>query len=133
MDHSDGDRRVKIVHDLIPPEWDKVPLSLAHELREFLKSIVDEGTNIDSGGGDGVTLLGRGGGLNRAFNRCCWHGRGGFLRLVEHVEGESGDGCQQNKAGQHKGAALAAVFVDGRLEFRRDRGRPSSITSSKPS
>ena len=54
MDHSDGDKRVKMVHDLIPDDWDRGPLGLAHELREFLKSIVDEGTNIDSGGGDGI-------------------------------------------------------------------------------
>ena len=57
MDHGDGDKRVKTVHDLIPPDWDKGPISLAHELREFLKSVVDEGTNIDSGGGDGVADL----------------------------------------------------------------------------
>ena len=57
MDHSDADKRVKMVHDLIPADWDKGPLSLAHELREFLKSIVDEGTNIDSGGGDGTADL----------------------------------------------------------------------------
>jgi len=57
MDHSEGDKRVRIVHDLIPADWNKVPLSLAHELREFLKSVVDEGTNIDSGGGDGVADL----------------------------------------------------------------------------
>jgi hypothetical protein len=54
MDHEEGDKRVQIVHDLIPPEWDKGPLSLAHELRQMLKGIVDEGTNIDSGGGDGM-------------------------------------------------------------------------------
>ena len=57
MDHSDGDKRVKMVHDLIPDDWDRGPLGLAHELREFLKSIVDEGTNIDSGGGDGIADL----------------------------------------------------------------------------
>lgn len=57
MDHGDADKRVKIIHDLVPPEWDKAPLSLAHELREFLKSVVDEGTGIDSGGGDGIADL----------------------------------------------------------------------------
>jgi hypothetical protein len=57
MDHSEGDKRVRIVHDLVPRDWVRGPLSLAHELREFLKSVVDEGTNIDSGGGDGVADL----------------------------------------------------------------------------
>lgn len=57
MNKDDGDRRVKIVHDMIPSEWDKGPISLAHELRTMLKSIVDAGTNIDSGGGDGIADL----------------------------------------------------------------------------
>jgi hypothetical protein len=30
---------------------------LSTEIRNFLKSIVDEGTNIDSGGGDGIADL----------------------------------------------------------------------------
>lgn len=55
--HEQGDKQVKIVHDLIPPEWDKGPLSLAHEIRQFLKSVADEGTSIDSGGGDGCADL----------------------------------------------------------------------------
>ena len=55
--HEEADKRVKIVHDLIPPEWDKGPLSLAHELRQFLKSVADEGTSIDSGGMDGAADL----------------------------------------------------------------------------
>lgn len=55
--HKQGDKQVKIIHDLIPIEWDKGPLSLAHELRELLKPIVDENTGIDSGGGDGIADL----------------------------------------------------------------------------
>lgn len=56
-DRDPSDKRVQQVHDLIPPEWDKGPLSLAHELRTMLKSVVDAGTNIDSGGGDGIADL----------------------------------------------------------------------------
>ncbi len=57
MSEDAGDKRVRIVHDMIPPEWDRGPISLAHELRTMLKPIVDEGTNIDSGGGDGIADL----------------------------------------------------------------------------
>lgn len=57
MSHEEADKRVKIIHDIVPAAWDKRPLSLAHEIREFLKSVVDEGTNIDSGGGDGFADL----------------------------------------------------------------------------
>ena len=55
--HEQGDKRVKIVHDMIPEHWDKGPLSLAHELRNLLKPVVDENTSIDSGGGDGMADL----------------------------------------------------------------------------
>ena len=55
--HKDGDRRVRKLHDYIPSDWNKNPLSLAHELREFLKSVVDAGTSIDIGGGDGCAHL----------------------------------------------------------------------------
>lgn len=55
--HERGDKQVRIIHDLIPSDWDKRPISLAHELRNLLKSIADEGTNIDSGGGDGMADL----------------------------------------------------------------------------
>lgn len=51
--HELGDKQVRIVHDLVPADWDNGPLSLAHELRNMLKSVVDQGTGIDSGGGDG--------------------------------------------------------------------------------
>jgi hypothetical protein len=55
--HEAADRRVRKLHDYIPAEWNRNPLSLAHELREFLKSVVDAGTSIDSGGGDGCADL----------------------------------------------------------------------------
>lgn len=55
--HEEGDKHVKIVHELVPADWDKGPLSLAHEIRNLLKSVVDDGTSIDSGGGDGVADL----------------------------------------------------------------------------
>ncbi len=55
--YEEDDKRVRIVHDLIPSSWDKGPLILAHELRQMLKSIVDVGTGIDSGGGDGLADL----------------------------------------------------------------------------
>ena len=55
--NDEGDKRVKIVHNIIPADWDVGPISLAHELRQMLKAIVDEGTSIDSGGGDGLADL----------------------------------------------------------------------------
>ncbi len=57
MAEDEGDKRARMVHGLIPSGWDKGPISLAHELRQMLKSIVDAGTNIDSGGGDGIADL----------------------------------------------------------------------------
>lgn len=52
-----SDDRARTIHDLIPPDWDQGPLSLAHELRQMLAGIVDAGTGIDSGGGDGTADL----------------------------------------------------------------------------
>lgn len=57
MAEDEEDKRVRIIHDLVPADWDQGPLSLAHELRQMLKSVVDAGTNIDSGGGDGIADL----------------------------------------------------------------------------
>lgn len=57
MNDDAGDERVRKVMDLIPSDWDKGPMVLSTEIRNFLKSIVDEGTSIDSGGGDGVADL----------------------------------------------------------------------------
>lgn len=56
MTMEDGDRLVRKLHDHIA-NWNKNPLSLAHELQEFLKSVVDAGTYIDSGFGDGCADL----------------------------------------------------------------------------
>lgn len=55
--HDHGDKQVRIVHDIFPSGWDAGPLSLAHEIRQLLKSVADEGTGIDSGGGDGCADL----------------------------------------------------------------------------
>jgi hypothetical protein len=52
-----GDERVRKMMDLIPEDWDKGPMVLSTELRTFLKTLVDEGTNIDSGGGNGLADL----------------------------------------------------------------------------
>jgi len=54
---EEGDKRVRMVHELVPSDWDARPLVLAHELRELLKNVVDEGTAIDSGCGDGIADL----------------------------------------------------------------------------
>lgn len=50
---SEDAKRVAHMMQLIPEHWDKAPLILAHEIRAFLMSVKDEGTGIDSGGGDG--------------------------------------------------------------------------------
>lgn len=47
------EKRAKAMLDIVPAEWDNVPISLIHELRERLETIVDADTSIDSGGGDG--------------------------------------------------------------------------------
>lgn len=54
---DDSDKRHTIMHGMIPAEWDRKPAGIASEIREFLKSIKDEGTNIDSGGMDGCADL----------------------------------------------------------------------------
>jgi hypothetical protein len=56
-DHEAGDELVRKVMDLVPPDWDSGPMVLSTEIRNFLKSIADEGTDIDSGGGDGIADL----------------------------------------------------------------------------
>jgi hypothetical protein len=50
---SDREKATRWLHDVIPPEWDRKPLSIAHEIRTFLDSVKDQGTEIDSGT-DGV-------------------------------------------------------------------------------
>ena len=54
MSDEPSDRRVRTLIDIIPAHWDRKPLGLAHEIRGFLMSIRDEGSSIDSGGGDGT-------------------------------------------------------------------------------
>lgn len=55
-DAKSDDRHTKVA-DIMPKEWDRKPFSLAGELRTYLKTIRDEGTHIDSGGGDGSADL----------------------------------------------------------------------------
>lgn len=50
---SESDKRKRIVADLRPTDWDVVPAIVAGEIGELLKTIVDQGTNIDSGYGNG--------------------------------------------------------------------------------
>jgi len=49
---DEEDKRHHISAGLRPIEWDTRPASLASEIRGFLKTVRDEGTPIDSGGGD---------------------------------------------------------------------------------
>lgn len=49
---SDSDKRHNQMMQLAPDNWDKKPLGLASELRSYLEAVKDEGTAIDSGGGD---------------------------------------------------------------------------------
>jgi hypothetical protein len=41
--------RIQVMHDMMPADWDRKPLALAHEIRNFLSSVKDQGTEIDSG------------------------------------------------------------------------------------
>lgn len=54
---NESDKQHNIVANLLPPEWDRKPFALATELRDFLSTVKDEGTQIDSGSGDGVADL----------------------------------------------------------------------------
>lgn len=54
---KDSDVRHEMVMGIVPKEWDCGPMVLASEIRDFLKSIKDEGTALDSGGGDGCADL----------------------------------------------------------------------------
>lgn len=54
---NEENRRHHISAALRPVEWDNRPASLASEIREFLKTVRDQGTPIDSGGGDGCADL----------------------------------------------------------------------------
>jgi hypothetical protein len=52
MNDDDDAERIRALHDLIPSNWDQRPITVAHEIREFLKTICDEGKGIDSGTGE---------------------------------------------------------------------------------
>ena len=41
--------RIKQMLDSLPPEWDKRPILLAEEVCNFLETVKDEGTQIDTG------------------------------------------------------------------------------------
>lgn len=51
---DEADKRHTQVANIMPVEWDRHAFGLASEVRTFLRSIADEGTEIDSGGGDGT-------------------------------------------------------------------------------
>lgn len=53
---DDEAKRNKIANDLAfgVAGWDNRPRSLMLELREILQNVKDQGTSIDSGGGDGT-------------------------------------------------------------------------------
>ena len=51
------DARAGQIMDLIPAEWDKTALVFVDELRKALDHLKDQGTSIDTGGGDGCADL----------------------------------------------------------------------------
>lgn len=53
MSSDQWNERAKWLMESLPEDWDKKPILLAHEIRNFLQSIKDNGTEIDSGT-DGV-------------------------------------------------------------------------------
>jgi hypothetical protein len=50
---SESEKRRRIVADLRPTDWDVEPAIVTEEIRNLLTSIIDHGTNIDSGCGNG--------------------------------------------------------------------------------
>jgi hypothetical protein len=44
-----SNERIRAMNDMIPSDWDRKPLGIAHEIRGFLASVKDQGTEIDSG------------------------------------------------------------------------------------
>lgn len=51
-----GKRQSEVVH-IAPSEWDMRPYMIATEIRDFLHSVKDEGSSIDSGAGNGSADL----------------------------------------------------------------------------
>ena len=41
--------RIRKVMDMIPSDWDRKPISLVYEIRDFLEGVKDQGTSMDSG------------------------------------------------------------------------------------
>jgi hypothetical protein len=56
-EQTPSDKRHTEVANLLPASWNRKPFTLATELRAFLQTVKDEGTNIDSGSGDGCADL----------------------------------------------------------------------------
>lgn len=54
---EDSDKNHSLLPHLAPNDWDMRPFSVVSEIRNFLRSIKDEGTNVDSAMGDGVADL----------------------------------------------------------------------------
>jgi len=54
MTDPEDEKRHRMVADIMPSEWDRTAFGLASEMRRFLESVKDQGTHIDSGGGDGT-------------------------------------------------------------------------------
>lgn len=54
---DEASKRIQEVVSVAPKDWDMKPHSLVLEVREFLNSVKDEGTGIDSGTGDGQADL----------------------------------------------------------------------------
>lgn len=53
-DDRASDERHTVAAQMMPAAWDRSAFGLAGEIRSFLMSVKDEGTAIDSGGGDGT-------------------------------------------------------------------------------
>lgn len=54
---EESDKRHAVVAGMLPTDWDRKPFGLAGEIRAFLGSVKDEGTEIDSASGDGCADL----------------------------------------------------------------------------
>jgi hypothetical protein len=54
---TEQDRSNALARKALPGEWDQGPFNLADELRQMLKSVVDQGTSVDCGSGNGFADL----------------------------------------------------------------------------
>jgi len=48
-DEKNSDKRHGLVAQIAPSDWDARPGTVATEIRELLKTLIDHGTSIDSG------------------------------------------------------------------------------------